>query len=112
MENKNSSTALFLRLLKKGSGANTCIHILNKIQIQLGSWFMYQNGLPHLVNLLSKLARALVHGGKGMGLSPGTHPHSQGNGSSISGWECSSDVTGYTASSSKPRWDSFHRVSV
>lgn len=55
------------------------------------------------VNLLSKLACALGHGGREGGLgfplcpSPQTEKWKQ-----VSVWERSSDVTGYTASSSNP----------
>lgn len=56
------------------------------------------------VNLLSKIACALEHGGggSGMGTSPWCPSPQTEMEASVSVWECSSDVTGYTASSSNP----------
>lgn len=59
------------------------------------------------VNLLSKLACALRHGGGGEGGGDGDFPLApiptdREMEASVSVWECSSDVTGYTASSSNP----------
>ena len=56
------------------------------------------------VNLLSKLACALGHGGgEGDGDFPlAPIPTDREMEASVSVWECSSDVTGYTASSSNP----------
>lgn len=58
------------------------------------------------VNFLSKLACALGHGGGGgggWGLPPlAPIPTDREMEASVSVWECSSDVTGYTASSSNP----------
>lgn len=55
------------------------------------------------VNLLSKLACALGHGGRGDGDFPlAPIPTDREMEASVSVWECSSDVTGYTASSSNP----------
>lgn len=54
------------------------------------------------VNLLSKLASALGHGGGG-GASPlAPFPTDREMEASVSVWECSSDVTGDTASSNNP----------
>lgn len=58
------------------------------------------------VNLLSKLACALRHGGEG-GRGDGDFPLApiptdREMEACVSVWECSSDVTGYTASSSNP----------
>lgn len=67
---------------------------------------MHQNGLTQSVNLLSKLACALRAWREGMGgggsfpLAP--VPTEGGMEASVSVWECSIDVTGYTASSSNP----------
>lgn len=52
------------------------------------------------VNLLSKLACALGHGVGDFPLAP--IPTDREMEASVSVWECSSDVTGYTASSSNP----------
>lgn len=55
------------------------------------------------VNLLSKLACALGHGGGRGGDFPLVPiPTDREMEASVSVWECSSDVTGYTASSSNP----------
>lgn len=55
------------------------------------------------VNLLSKLACALGHGGRGCGDFPlAPIPTDREMEASVSVWECSSDVTGYTASSNNP----------
>lgn len=69
--------------------------------------FMHQNGLPQAASQLALQARvrarAWRRGGAGDGdfaLTP--IPTDREMEASVSAWECSSDVTGYTASSSNP----------
>lgn len=71
------------------------------------SQFMHQNGLPQAASQLALQARvrarAWRRGGAGdedFALTP--IPTDREMEASVSVWECSSDVTGYTASSSNP----------
>lgn len=68
---------------------------------------MHQNGLPQSVSQLALQARvrarAWRRGGRGDGDFPLVPiPTDREMEASVSVWECSSDVTGYTASSSNP----------
>lgn len=79
------------------------IHIKDNLDIS-DSLFMHQNGLPQWVSQLALQARVRARawrkgGGLGFPLcpSPQTEKWKQ-----VSVWERSSDVTGYTASSSNP----------
>lgn len=72
------------------------------IQIFL-TQFMHQNGLPQSVSQLALQARVRATAWRGDGDFPlAPIPTDREMEASVSVWECSSDVTGYTASSSNP----------